>query len=85
MVNGCLNESKMMNNLSKVFLVALYLCSAFVVFAGPGTTDTEGTLEDVDAIPAPINDYIWILALLGLFVVFLKLKKHSKENSNSIL
>jgi hypothetical protein len=50
----------MKNNLSKFYLVTLCLCSVFVVFADPGTTDTERTLQGIDAPPAPINDSIWI-------------------------
>jgi len=31
-------------------------------------------LENVDAVAAPINDYLWVLALAGLFFIFLKLQ-----------
>jgi hypothetical protein len=76
----------MKNNLSKIYIVAFCLCSTFIAFAqDPGTTDTAGTLEGADA-PMPIDDYIWVLALIGLFIVFLKFRSYSKkENSNSIV
>jgi hypothetical protein len=76
----------MKNNLSNIYIVALCLCSTFIAFAqDPGTTDTGGNLEGTDA-PMPIDDYIWVVALIGLLLVFIKLNNYSKqENSNSIV
>jgi hypothetical protein len=51
------------------------------MMADPGTTDDTGTLENTDT-PMPIDDYIWILALLGLTFVFWKLKKSTKNRIN---
>lgn len=65
----------MKNNLLKFYIVAVYLCSTFVLFAQPGTTDTGGTLENADTPPAPIDENLWILALVGLIFVFLKFKE----------
>ena len=31
-------------------------------------------MENIDAVAAPINDYLWDLALAGLIFIFLKLK-----------
>jgi hypothetical protein len=64
----------MKNNLLKFYIVAVYLCSTFVLFAQPGTTDTGGTLENADTPPAPIDENLWMLALTGLIFVFLRLK-----------
>ena len=44
-----------------------------MLFAQPGSGNETGDLESPDT-PAPIDDYIWVLALIGLVFVFLKLK-----------
>lgn len=67
----------MKNNLLKYYIAAFYLCSTFVVIA-QGTNDGTGTLEDNgagDTTPAaPIDNYVWILALIGLVFVFMKFR-----------
>jgi hypothetical protein len=66
----------MKNNVLKYYIVAFYLCSTFVMFAQPGDDDTGSDLEgDGDVTPAaPIDDYVWVLALVGLFFVFMKFR-----------
>lgn len=64
----------MKNSLLKYYVVAFYLCSTFLTFAQPGTTDTGGTLENADTPPAPIDENLWILASIGLVFVFIKLR-----------
>ena len=49
------------------------MCSNIMLFAQPGSGNETGDLESPDT-PAPIDDYIWVLALIGLVFVFLKLK-----------
>lgn len=68
----------MKNKLTLYFIAAFYLCSTFA-FADPGITDPEGTLENTDAtaVAAPINENLWILALMGLVFVFMRLKKRN--------
>ncbi len=67
----------MKNNLLKYYIAAFYLCSTFVMFA-QATDDGTGTLEDdgtADQTPAaPIDDYVWVLALLGLVFVYIKFR-----------
>jgi hypothetical protein len=63
----------MKNNILKYYIAAAYLCSTFVAFADPGTDDTGGTLEGPDTA-APIDDYVWIMALVGLIFVFMKFR-----------
>lgn len=65
----------MKNTLLKYYIAAFYLCSTFVLFAQPGTEDTGGTgsLEGTDPA-APIDDYVWVLALIGLIYVFLRVR-----------
>lgn len=67
----------MKNNLLKYYIAAAYLCSTFILFAQPGTGNGgtgDGSLEGADAPAAPIDNYVWILALLGLMFVFMKLR-----------
>ena len=63
----------MKNKLFKYYITVFFFCSSFIMFADPGATDTTGTLEDADA-PTPIDDYVWILALVGLILVFMKFR-----------
>ncbi len=63
----------MKNNLLKYYIVAVYLCSTFILFAQPGTDDGTGTLEGGDP-PAPIDDFIPILAILGIIIVFMRFR-----------
>ena len=64
----------MKNNVLKYYITAVYFCSTFIAFAqGPGDNDTGGGLEGTDP-PAPIDDYVWVLAIVGLFFVFAKFR-----------
>jgi hypothetical protein len=74
----------MKNNLLKYYTLAFYLCSNLVIFAqGPSTeggveTDDQTVLgstsavESDDAAAAPIDTYLWILALVAILYVFFK-------------
>ena len=75
----------MKNNALKYYIAAFYLCFTFVIFAQPGTDNGAGTLEgDGDTTPAaPIDDYIWVLALVGLFFVFMKFRAIQNRKINS--
>ena len=67
----------MKNNVLKYYIAAFYFCSTMVLFAqAPGDNDTGGGLEgDGDITPgAPIDDYVWVLAIVGLFFVFMKFR-----------
>ena len=76
-----LKNKKMKNLFNKYYIAFFYLCSTFVVFAEPGDGNDTNDLENVDAVAAPINDYLWVLALAGLILIFLKLKAaQSKKN-----
>jgi len=73
----------MKNNVLKYYIAAFYLCSTFVMFAVPGTGNGEtgdGAVEGADApAAAPIDDYVWILALIGLVFVFMKFRAIQKN------
>ena len=78
----------MKNNVLKYYIAAFYLCSTFVLFAQPG--DGNGETGDAglegggDTTPgAPIDDYVWVLALVGLLFVFLKFRAIYKQGTRS--
>lgn len=64
----------MKNLFNKYYIAFFCMCSNFVLFAEPGDGNDTNDIENVDAVAAPINDYLWILALAGLIFIFLKLK-----------
>jgi hypothetical protein len=66
----------MKKNLLKYYIVAFYLCSTFVMFAqtDPGTGGGVENDGSTDTTPMPIDDYVWILALIGLIFVFMKFR-----------
>lgn len=71
----------MKNNVLKYYIVAFYLCSTFVMFAQPGLPDeTDG---DTTPAAAPIDDYVWVLALIGLVFVFMKFRAIQNRKINS--
>jgi hypothetical protein len=64
----------MKNTVLKFYIAAFYLCSTFVMFSqAPGANDTGGNLESTDP-PAPIDDYVWFLAIVGIAFVFMKFR-----------
>ena len=78
----------MKNNALKYYIAAFYLCSTFVLFAQPG--DGNGGSGDAglegggDTTPgAPIDDYVWVLALVGLLFVFLKFRAVYNQGTRS--
>lgn len=60
--------------ISKIYIIVFFLCSTFAAFADPGSTNDTGNLEGADTTAAPIDDYIWLLALIALVFVFFKMK-----------
>ena len=78
----------MKNNALNYYIAAFYLCSTFVLFAQPG--DGNGGSGDAglegggDTTPgAPIDDYVWVLALVGLLFVFLKFRAVYNQGTRS--
>lgn len=47
----------------------------------PGDFDDNPDANPLDAPAAPINDYLWVLALLGLVFVFIWFKNHAKQSN----
>lgn len=75
----------MKNRVLKYYIATFYLCSTFVMFAQPGDTSTDGLETDGDVTPtaAPIDDYVWVLALIGLVLVFMKLRAIQNKRMHS--
>ena len=74
----------MKNNLLKYYITAFYLCSTFVMFAqDPGTgggVDNDGTGDTTPA--APIDDYVWVLLVIGLVYGFFRLRAFVEQRNN---
>ena len=72
----------MKNNLLKYYIAAFYFASTFILFAQstPGANDEGGTMES-DEVAAPIDDYVWILAVIGLLFVFNRLRAYAKQGN----
>lgn len=63
----------MKNNLLKYYITAIFFCSTIVLFAQPGDGSTGDPLEGPDTA-APIDDYVWVLAVVGFLFVFMKFR-----------
>lgn len=71
----------MKNTALKYYTAAFYLCSTFVLFAQPGDTAPGGLEGDGDTTPgAPIDNYIIVLAIIGLIFVFMKFRAVQKNS-----
>ncbi len=66
----------MKNIFLKYYVIAVYFCSTIVLFAQPGDGSNGDPLEGPDP-GAPIDDYVWVLAVVGLFFVFMKFRSIS--------
>lgn len=71
----------MKNQYTKYYIAIFYLCSTVTLFAQPGSDNDNSNLEGTD-VPAPIDNYIWVLALLGLLFIFIKLMDVVKHKDN---
>ena len=73
----------MKKKFNKYYIATFYLCTNFVLFAQPSSNNGTSDLESGDAAPAPINNYLWVLAFVGILFIFMKLRAFIiKENSN---
>lgn len=74
----------MKNKLIHLYIAAFYFCSSFVMIAQQPGSDNDGSnggLEgDTDTTPAaPIDDYLWVLVLIGLTFAILKFRAIYKQ------
>jgi hypothetical protein len=76
----------MKNNILKLYVTVFYLCSTFVMFAQPGDDADNGGIDDngtSDTTGAPIDDYVWVLAAIGMLLVFLKFRAMYKQSATT--
>lgn len=72
-------------NLLKYYIVAFYFCSTFMMFAQPGSgsdnggVDGDGSGDTTPGEPLPIDDYLWVLAIIALIFVFIKFRAIQKQ------
>jgi len=73
----------MKNNFLKYCIALFFLCTSTFMFAQPGSGSDNGGVDNNgtgDTTPgAPIDDYVGILALVGLSYVLFKVKTNQKE------
>lgn len=63
-----------------LYVTFFFLCANVAMFAQPGSGNGTNDLETPD-IAAPIDDYILILALVGLVFVFMKFNSFSRQKN----
>jgi hypothetical protein len=77
----------MKNNILKLYITVFYLCSTFVMFAQPGAGSDNGGIDDEGESDvtgaAPIDDYVWVLAAVGMLLVFLKFRAIYKQSATN--
>lgn len=75
----------MKNNILKLYVTVFYLCSTFVMFAQPGAGSDNSGIDDDGSSDvtgaAPIDDYVWVLATIGLVFVFLRLRAFANQSN----
>ena len=67
----------MKNIVSKFYVVAAFLCSTAIMFAQPGDDSDDGLNGNDNQLP--ISDYLWVLALVGLVLVYFKFRSIHKN------
>jgi len=75
----------MKKHIPSIYLFVFTLLFNLVSFAqAPGDFDDNPDANPLDAPAAPIDDYLWVLALVGLVFVFIWFKANAKqENAQS--
>jgi hypothetical protein len=71
----------MKNNLIKFYTLAVYFCFT-VVMVAQEPNEGEGTLDGAsdNTGVAPIGDYLWVLAVVGLVFVYFKFRSMQKNS-----
>lgn len=70
-----------MKKRNKVFLVIFSLFMDLLIYAQPTDEDNNGDLEGGDPPAAPINTFLYILAVIGILYVFYKVNKSRVKNN----
>jgi len=58
----------------KIYTILLFLSMSAVAFAQEPEFGDEDDTNPLDIPGAPISDYLWVLALIGLAYVFYKMR-----------
>ena len=78
----------MKHNFFKYCIALFFLCYSNIMFAQPGTGSDNGGVDDNgsgDSTPGtPIDDYVGIMALIGMSYVLIKVKPNQKEKNPSL-
>jgi hypothetical protein len=63
-----------------IYISVFTLLFNLVSFAqAPEDFEDPAELDPTDAAAVPIDDYLWVLALVGLIFVFIWFKNHAKQ------
>ncbi len=73
----------MKNRVLKYYIVAFCFCSTLSLLAQNDEGDGNGGIEGPDAPAAPIDNYLWVMALIGIIYVFFKYKTFKRENAET--
>ena len=72
----------MKNKSLKYYIATVFFLATFVMFSAPGDpgdgSGGGGPLEGEDQ-GVPIDDHVWVLAVIGLVFVFMKLRAIQKN------
>lgn len=74
----------MKNNILKCYIVLAFFLSSAMLFAqGPGEDDIDGTMEETanDSTGLPIDDYVLVLGIAGLALVFMTMRAYNKQEN----
>jgi hypothetical protein len=80
----------MKNKFFKYCIALFFLCSSTMLFAQPGSgsdnggVDGDGTGDTTPGEPMPIDDYVGILAVIGMSYVLIKVKPNQKKQNPSL-
>ena len=74
-----MNRIPYMKKLLKISILVFILMSNLVIYAQPGGDTGGGGLEGNDPPPAPIDTFVWAIAIIGTFFVFSIYKQQNKK------
>lgn len=74
-------------SLLKYYITAFFLCSSFIILAqvDPGSGSNDNGIDNdgaSDTNGLPIDDYLWVMILVALIVVFFKFRSMQSKAVN---
>jgi hypothetical protein len=70
---------KMKNILSKTYITLFFLLVSISTFANPGESSDGVGLEDADAPPASIDDYIVLMVFAAILFALIRFKSLNRN------